>query len=404
MKMSTKTAFKWLGIVLLILGFGLTTFSAAPAEERKEILIGATIPLTGPFASAGRDEMRWAYQEAVIDVNKAGGIFLKELGKKLPVRLILVDDESDPGKAAAGVERLIKVNKVDLLLSTVTTPNVLPSVITAEKYKTYYHGTTCFIEVWRPQNLMYSTIYFMLIPDLINAPFEVLNSIPAAKRPNRLAMLMEDSLDGRALGPGLRDGAKANGVKFVVDEPWAVGSKDYSAQILKLRGKKIDGIYIFGAPADLITFRRQMTEAGMNDVFLHSFKGGYRMEYWKALGKDAQGDIMDGTWSEDFPYPGAKELGERYLKRWGYHTAMAGIYYATAQTLWAGIEKAGSVDSAKVRLAMSSVDIMTVMGPVKYNKEGFATHQPTAQQWWDGRQRLVYPSFKGGWKVKAPPF
>ncbi len=83
---------------------------------------------------------------------------------------------------------------------------------------------------------------------------------------------------------------------------------------------------------------------------------------------------------------------------------MAGIYYATAQTLWAGIEKAGSVDSAKVRLAMSSVDIMTVMGPVKYNKEGFATHQPTAQQWWDGRQRLVYPSFKGGWAVKVPPF
>lgn len=402
--MRTKTAFKWLGMSCLVFVFCLGTFSTAPAADKKEILIGATIPLTGIYSSGGRDEMQYGYEESVKDINKAGGIFVKEYGKKLPVRLILIDDESDPGKAAAGVERLIKVNKVDLLLSTLTTPNVIPSCITAEKYKKYYHGTTCFIEAWNPQNLMYSTIYFMLIPSLVNVPFEVLGSIPAAKRPKRLAMLMEDSLDGRSLGPGLRDAAKAAGYKLVVDEPWAVGAKDYSAQILKLKGKKIDGIFIFGAPADLITFKRQMKEAGLKDVYLHSFKGGYRGEYWEALGMDAQGDLMDGTWCEDLPYPGAKELGVRYKKKWGFHSAMVGLYYATAQTLWAGIEKAGSLHSATVRLAMSTVDTMTVMGPAKYNKEGFATHPPTALQWWNGKQRLVYPSVEGGWTVKAPPF
>ncbi len=401
--MKIKTAFKWFGISCLVFGFCLVTFSPAMAEKKNEILIGVTLPLTGLFASAGHDEMKWAYEEAVKDVNKAGGIFVKDYGKKLPVKLVIVDDESDPGKAAAGVERLIKVNKVDLLLSTVSTPNVIPSAVTAEKYKKYYHGTTCFIEAWNPQNLMYSTIYFMLIPKLVHVPFEVLDSIPAAKRPKRMAMLMEDSLDGRSLGPGLRDGAKKAGYSYVVDEPWAVGAKDYSAQILKLRAKGIDGIHIFGSPADLITFKRQMKEVGLKDVFVHSFKGGYRGEYWKALGKDAQGDLCDGTWSEDLGYPGAKELGERYKKKWGFHTVMAGLYYATAQTLWAGIEKAGTLDSARVRLAMSTVDTMTVMGQAKYNKEGWAAHAPTAHQWWNGRQRLVYPA-KGSWKVKAPPF
>ena len=42
---------------------------------------------------------------------KGHGIFVKEYGKKLPVRLIVADDASDPGKAAAAVERLIKQKK-----------------------------------------------------------------------------------------------------------------------------------------------------------------------------------------------------------------------------------------------------------------------------------------------------
>ncbi len=128
------------------------------------------------------------------------------------------------------------------------------------------------------------------------------------------------------------------------------------------------------------------------------------MEFWKALGKDAQGVLVDGTWSEFLPYPGALELGERYYKQWGYRSAMVGIYYALCQSLWAGIEKAGSLDSMKVRKAMSTVDIMSVMGPMKYNEEGMAVHPPTGFQWWDGVQQLIFPFFEDGWKVKLPPY
>jgi branched-chain amino acid transport system substrate-binding protein len=53
-------------------------------------------------------EQRWAYETAVADINKAGGIMVKEYGKKLPVKLVVADDESDPGKAAAAVERHVK--------------------------------------------------------------------------------------------------------------------------------------------------------------------------------------------------------------------------------------------------------------------------------------------------------
>ena len=64
-------------------------------------------------------EQKWAYEQALADFMKAkGGILVKEIGKKVPIKLILQDDESDPGKAAAAMERLIRVENVDFFLST----------------------------------------------------------------------------------------------------------------------------------------------------------------------------------------------------------------------------------------------------------------------------------------------
>ena len=43
------------------------------------------------------------------------------------MKLVVADDESDPGKTAAAVEKLIKLEEVDLLLSVHSTPQVIPS-------------------------------------------------------------------------------------------------------------------------------------------------------------------------------------------------------------------------------------------------------------------------------------
>ncbi len=43
---------------------------------------------------------------------------------------------------------------------------------------------------------------------------------------------MEDSPDGRAFGSGFRSHAKKHGVAFAVDEPWAIGAKDYLSTLI----------------------------------------------------------------------------------------------------------------------------------------------------------------------------
>ena len=59
------------------------------------MLIGAHLPLTGSIAAIGNDQ-KWAYEQAVADVNDNGGVYVKAAGKKLPVELIVLDDGSVP--------------------------------------------------------------------------------------------------------------------------------------------------------------------------------------------------------------------------------------------------------------------------------------------------------------------
>jgi branched-chain amino acid transport system substrate-binding protein len=406
-KFNTKgnRTFYCFALLCFLLAFLWAIQPVEAKKEKKEILIGTNLPLTGILAGAGI-EQRWAYQTAVDDLNKAGGIFVKEYGKKLPVRLIVADDASDPGKAAAAVERLIKQKKVDLLLGGFAAPfGVIPGCITAEKYRKYYHTSICLIPPWLEHHFKWSTLYFFDLEQACSVPYEIWNSIPEAERPKKPALIMEDTFDGRAFAGLFRNLAKKYGYQFVLDEPWAVGAKDYSAQIIKAKSLGVDSILIFGADTDVITFVRQMKENNLNVKYLHGWKGTWAGEFWKALGKDAQYILCDGFWSMDFPFPGAREIGERYYDHYKKYSVSVGAIYALCQILWQAIEKAGTLDSAKVRQAVLDNEFETVNGKVKYDKDGVAVFTSTASQWWNGKQMTVYPFKWSKYKIKlAPPW
>ena len=405
MRVSSMLSGRWTVFGFALLALMLWFVQPAEARKKKEILIGTNLPLTGILAGVGI-EQRWAYQTAVDDVNKAGGIFVKEVGKRLPVRLVVADDASDPGKAAAAVERLIKVKKVDLLLGGFAAPfGVIPGCITAEKYRRYYHTSICLIPPWLEHNFKWSTLFFFDLGQACSVPYEIWDSLPAAERPKKPALIMEDTFDGRAFAGIFRGLAEKYGYSFALDEPWAVGAKDYSAQIIKAKSLGIDAILIFGSDADCITFVRQMKENDLNVKYMHGWKGTWAGEFWKALGKDAEYILCDGFWSMDFPFPGAKELGERYHKKFKKYSVSAGAVYALCQVLWDAIEKAGTLDSAKVRQAVLDNEFNTVMGKVDYDERGVATFVSTASQWRDGKQMTVSPFEWTDYKIKlAPPW
>jgi branched-chain amino acid transport system substrate-binding protein len=85
---------------------------------------------------------------------------------------------------------------------------------------------------------------------------------------------------------------------------------------------------------------------------------------------------------------------------------IVGPAYACVQILAAAITKAGSLDREKIRDAIASTDMMTVIGPVKFRPDGVGVAQGVFVQWINGKQELVWPKeFASAPRAyPAPPF
>ncbi len=104
------------------LALGLAVAGATSAAE--PIRLGAVVPLKDV---SGRDSAQ-AMALAVKEINRAGGV----LGR--PLEIIVVDDEMNPEKGAAAIERLATVDKVDFFVGGMSSSVHLAQIPLMKKY------------------------------------------------------------------------------------------------------------------------------------------------------------------------------------------------------------------------------------------------------------------------------
>ena len=394
---------RWFRRVFLLLVACVIPFSGVSAADRKEIRIGAVNSMTGWLAMGGVPE-KWGYEQAIADINKKGGIFVKELGKKLPVRLIFVDDKSTPDGGAAGTEKLIKMDKVDCILGSDDSSINIAVATIVQKYKVFMMQGM-FPERFEIEKYKWVDNYFFSALGASEVPFKIWNQLPEADKIKRPVLMTEDNQDGQAFGDGFRMSAKKYGYEFVVDAPYGVGSKDFSSHILKMKAAKADALLFFGGATDGITLLRQIKDQQLKLRYIHGWRGFWPTEFLKAMGSDTDYIIHDGFWAENNGVPGSKEVGQRFTKQFGQDSVTAGYYYACAQILAQAIEKAGSADSAKIRDLVFSGNFAgkNIMGDFKFNEKGMFNTESLALQWWKGERMPVWPPLPNVWKVKMIP-
>ena len=100
---------KWIKVLLFsltLVGFLGGTAASGSAADKAEIIFGYSAPITGSMSHVG-EKIKHGYTIWEEMVNDQGGIFVKEYDKKLPVKLKLYDDKSDPTTSAKLYEKLI---------------------------------------------------------------------------------------------------------------------------------------------------------------------------------------------------------------------------------------------------------------------------------------------------------
>src|SRR5262249_23124576 len=90
--------------------------AAFAAEAPKSVRIGYAVSLSGVNAQGAAVTTLPAYKLWVDDVNKKGGLMVKEFGKRIPIEVTEYDDTSNAEAAGRLTEPLMTQDKVDFVL------------------------------------------------------------------------------------------------------------------------------------------------------------------------------------------------------------------------------------------------------------------------------------------------
>src|SRR5207253_1786595 len=214
-------------VLLVLASIGLGPLPA----WAQAVKVGAVVPLTGRYGAGGA-QVRAGYEIAVEHLNAAGGVMVA--GKKVPIELTLLDDESDATKTVSRLETLAAQGVVAYLGGFGSDLHAAAASV-AEKNKTPYLGVAFALHKIHTQGFHYLFSPFWKSPDIKQHTIDLLTSIPAAERPRAAAIFQEKTDWGREMAAAWTEAGKAAGYEVVVNDEYAPGAKDFSDLILQAR-------------------------------------------------------------------------------------------------------------------------------------------------------------------------
>jgi len=364
--------------------------AAAPAGPAS-IKIGAVVPVTGRYAALG-EQVKNGYELAFEDLNKEGGVTIRDLGRKLPLELRLLDDESDPTKTVQRLETHTAQDEVVAYLGGAGSDLHAAAAAIGDKNKTPYIGVAFALHQVHQRGLKYLFSPFPKSPGLTKSTFDMMDSV--SPKPSKVALFVEKTDWGAEMSELWKKEAQARGgYEIVADEEYAPGARDFAPAILKAKGANADAVLSLPNPPDGLAIAKQMKELDFSPKFLYFVRAPDGLSWAQNLGKDGDYFVLAPGWSPDLKYPGVEQVKQRHQERYGKPAeALVGAAYAAVQVLGNALERAGKLDRDALRDALAATNMpTTVMGPVKFNPDGSGDVTVIANQWQDGKQVLVWP-------------
>jgi branched-chain amino acid transport system substrate-binding protein len=378
-------------------GGGSATASSGP------IVIGASIPLTGPLAGFGYFE-KWGYQHAVNQVNAAGGI--KVDGAKRKVKLILLDDQTNPNTSVNNIQQLITQDHVNALLGSCTDSLVEPDALIANRmgvpFVTPCAATNTFAAT---AHWTWAWDLFFNSENLTETPFNTADELGLkAKTNSRVAIIHSNGKNENIIGtvewPAW---AKKHGWKVVYNTAVPPTQTQFTSSLQAAKAANADMLLVVISPPGAIALRKQMVSVGYTPKILVEEEGGEPLQFAQALGKLANGVMVGGYWDPSFPYPGAKQLMAQFEAQ-THQTGSQHIAdtYTAAQVLLQAIGRAGSLDKTAINNQIAKTNGMFAVGHIQFNAGHTSTLPMVEEQWQNGKNVIIAPQNRATAKVTFP--
>jgi branched-chain amino acid transport system substrate-binding protein len=369
----------------------LTVLDTEASSPPKTIKIGGAVSFTGRFASGGL-ESKFGYEQAVADINKEGGVYVKEFNKKIPLELIIEDDESDSTKCVARLEKMHSVDNVVAYLGPYGSTLCAAAAGIAEKNRVPILAVSFSLLAPHQQGYKYLFSPFVKTDTGVEAIFATIDTIPKAQRPGTVAIFAEKTDWGEELTRLTPDIAKKRGYTVVVEKSYAVGTKDYSSLIIAAKSANAEIVIGVPTPPDGIAIMRQIKELDYNPKVVIFWRAAGTPLWAANLKQDGDYVGYVSNWDHNFKYPGCAELVAAYKAKHNNKlpAVTVGVTYSCVQILADAIKRAGTLDRNKIRDAIAATNMTTVQGPVKFRPDGVGITPVAIMQWQKGMSQVIY--------------
>jgi branched-chain amino acid transport system substrate-binding protein len=225
----------------------------AAIAQAVPLKVGLMLPFSGTYAALGENIA--AGFELLIAEN--GGA----LGGR-PVTLVRLDDESDPAKAPANVNRLVERDSVDVLVGTVHSGVVMALVQVARENK---------IPLFIPNAGNVAATRELCSPSVFRSSFSNwqpaygMGRALAAKGVKKAAWVTWDYAAGKESGEGFRDGLRAGGAELTHTLTVPFPETNFQPVLAQIGGLGVEVVGSFFAGGGAIQFVKDYAASGLRD-------------------------------------------------------------------------------------------------------------------------------------------
>jgi branched-chain amino acid transport system substrate-binding protein len=360
----------------------------AATQPAKELVIGGSMAITGAFSDVGKEYQK-TYDWYFNQVNAKGGL----LGR--PVRLVLYDDESDPKKAASLYEKLITVDKVDMLIGPYPTPilaAVIP-IVEREHMVLVQAGTVASSLLQGHGNKYTFTAFTFLDQDYTRPWIEWMNTLPVEQRPKSLAIFALNNPFTIGTQSGLVAFAQKNNIQVPVNEVYDATTTDFSALVQKAKAANVEAVALLSYYPDSVQIAKTMAELNLKPKTWYNAISSTVPTWTTDLKDVGESTVTPVQVWHTMKYKGVDQLLKLANEQFNisYIPFHVGSAATVADVLTAGVQGCGKIDQDCIANWLRSNTVDTVSGSLKFDADGIPQYSAALTQVQNGKLVAVFP-------------
>jgi branched-chain amino acid transport system substrate-binding protein len=370
---------KSLKFIGLAFGASLALSTAAFAQDTTIAVAG---PMTGGESAFGR-QMKNGAEQAVVDLNAAGGL----LGKKLA--LDVEDDACDP-KQARSVAEKIGSAKIPFVAGHYCSSSSIPAS------EAYADGNVLQITP-ASTNPLFTERNLWNVARVCGRDDQqgtvAGDYIAKAFKGKNIAILNDKTTYGKGLADETKKALNRAGVTEKMYESYNKGDKDFNAIVSRLKRDNIDLVYVGGYHQEAGLILRQMRDQGLQTVLMAGDAMADK-EFASITGPAGAGTLF--TFGPDpRNKPTAKAIVEAFKARNIDPEGYTLYSYAAVQVWSQAAKKVGTTDPMKVMAAIKAGSWDTVIGTLEFDAKGDIKQLDYVVYKWDDKGNYAEINPKG---------